>query len=344
MPTYDGGTNGKDYTSRKPNRNKYTITPQGTQTRPGVGSGQRQITRTADALQSGSDVQRRQGLTYNGADPNRAYAWDPSRKTYTNMAIETARLGSAGGFAPPPGSLPGGPGAGGGGRGGYGGGGGGAGVDPADYTKYAAAMKQLIGSSMFNGPAAIQAPAGLTNPLTAMIDPAVDKDVAAARGAFANIGSQVSMQDPYLNLIGRQAPQMSPELGQFAASQGIGGDYAQQLLQSQGELAGGADNWANLARILGTNHVAGQQGVVDTAKLQGETIATGLEGQRTGLKAFAGQQQLGLDQRAQDQALQVAQMNQQQAYQAQQQKAAAIMQLIAAGLPYGEAPDLTGLI
>lgn len=333
MPTYDGGTNGVDRTSKKPTA--YKITKQGTTSyKPGT------ITRSADALQSGSDIQVKQGYTFNGPDANKAFAWDPQRKTYVN-----ANSYSFGSPPPPSGGLPPrGPGIGSSGGGGGGGFGGGGGVNPADYTKYAAAMKQLLQSNLFSGPQALTAPAALQNPLTGMIDPAVDKDIATARGAYSGIADQVSMADPYLNLIAHQAPQMSPELAQFAASQGVGGDYAKQLLESQGQLAGGAENWANLAKILGTNHVAGQQSVVDNARLQGENIVQGYEGQRTGLKAMAGQQQLGLDQRAQDQAMQVAQLNQQQAYAAQQAKAQAIMQLIASGLPYGQAPDLAGLI
>jgi hypothetical protein len=342
MPTYDGGYNGRDTTTKK--RTAYTITRGATQTRPGVGSGQRQITRSADALQSGSNVQTRQGLSYNNPDASRAFAWDPNRKTYTNLAMETARLGAAPGFAPPAGSLPGGPGGGGGGGGFGGGGGGGGGVDPADYTKYAAAMQQLLKSSLFNAPAAVAAPAAQQNLLKPMIDPAVDKDVANARGAYANIGNQVSMEDPYLALIANQAPQLSADMGQFLASQGMAGGQDNAVALANAQLAAGGQNWQNLARILGQNHLAGQRGVVDTAKLQGENIVQGLEGQRTGLHALSNVQQMQLDQRAQDQALQLQIAQRDAEYQAQQQKAAAIMQLIAAGLPYGQAPDLAGLI
>jgi hypothetical protein len=243
------------------------------------------------------------------------------------MAIETARLGGAGGFAPPAGSLPGGPGGPGGGGGGFGGGGGG-GLNPADYQTYAAAMKQLLQSKLYDTPAAQQ------NPLTAMVNPAVDADVANARGAFANIGNQVSQADPYLALIANRAPQLRPEMEQFLQGQGADtGQYGNAVNYANAQLGAGDQNWQNLARILGANHVAGQQGVVDTAKLQGEGIAQGLEGQRTQLNALAQMQQMQMDREAQ-----------QQAYQAQQEKAAAIMQLITQGLQYGQAPDLTGLV
>jgi hypothetical protein len=206
-------------------------------------------------------------------------------------------------------------------------------------------MRQLLQSGLYKAPAAIEAPAAQQNLLTPMIDPAVDKDVASARGAYANIGSQVSMQDPYLNLIAQQAPQLGAEYEQFLRSQGGDvGAYGNAVGAANAQLAAGGQNWQNLARILGQNHVAGQQGVLDTARLQGENIVQGLEGQRTGLHAQANVQQMGLNRDAQQQALQM-QMSQRDAeYAAQQQKAQAIMQLIAQGLEFGQAPDLTGLI
>jgi hypothetical protein len=221
-------------------------------------------------------------------------------------------------------------------------------------------MKALLGSKLYGAPTALQAPAAIAAPaaqqnlLSPMIDPAVDTDIANARGAYANLGSQVSQVDPYLALIANQAPQLGNEYGQFLQGQGMGGSNDQAVQYANAQLAAGGQNWNKLAGILGANHLAGQQSVLDTSKLQGENIVQGLEGQRTNLKAGAAQQQMQLDQRAQEQALQlqrdqramemqIAQLNAQREYEAQQQKAAVIMQLIAAGLPYGQAPDLTGL-
>lgn len=262
-----------------------------------------------------------QGQTYTRPDGSQGnYALEAQNYTkYYSPSAQAAQMA-----LPPIGGGSGG-GAGGGYGGGGGGGGGAAGLDKAAYNAYAQAMMQLI-----NG--GFQAPAAQTNPLTRMIDPAVDKDIAAARGAYANIGNEVSMVDPYLAMLRVQMPHSSAELQALANSQGVGDPYRAQVGASNLDADQASANWQQLARALGGNFKTGQQNAVDTAKLQGQNIVEGYEGQRTQLQALAALQQQKLDQQHQADVQAM-----------QQQKLQALMQLLGTGLQYGVTPDVSGV-
>jgi hypothetical protein len=271
-------------------------------------------------------------FTYS-APSSRANATNPNQITadryeaYDRVANRQADAALRNTQMPPAPAMPGAPGSGGGGGGGGGYGGGGGGLDPAQFNAYSAAMMKLIAG--MNQP---QAP--LQNPLLGMVDPAVDADVAAARQAFSGLGQQISTADPYAALQQSRAQQLGPEMEAFLRGQGVGtGDYGSAVAAQNAELSAGDANWQNLSKVLGTNHVTGQQGRIDNARIQGETIAQGLEGQRTSLHAMAKMQQLELEKQARAEA-----------YQRQQEQTAAIMNLMQTGLQYGQTPDISALL
>lgn len=248
-------------------------------------------------------------------DPN-AYWWSERAQNFLSDGDAPTDEG-----VPPidPGANPYGSGPGGGGGGGRGGGGGGSSAsDAANFGAYQAAMQKMIGSDMFKGEQSLLKP---------MIDPAVDQDIATARSAYGNLAGQIPMNDPYLNLIAQQAPQLGDEMGAFLQGQGVGTGGADQAVQyANAQLQAGGQDWSNLAALLGQNHLAGQRGAMDVANLQGEGIVQGYEGQRTSLRAQAAMQQQQMDQAA------------------KQQKMQAIMQMISAGLQYGQPIDLGSLL
>ncbi len=118
--------------------------------------------------------------------------------------------------------------------------------------------------------------------------------------------------------------------------------------------------------MLGQNHVAGQRGTVDIANQQGAQIQAAIRAQGTGLRAQAAMGQMGMDREAAKdqqgldltrmgfdaslaQQIAAAQMGLNQESRAskksaQDTKNSWIMELINAGLGYGKAPDMSGLI
>lgn len=204
----------------------------------------------------------------------------------------------------------------GGGGGGRSGGGGGGIPGAENFDAYAAQMMKLIGSMK-----------PVTNPLAGSYNGAVDRDIAEARAAYGGLAKAVPMNDPYLAMVAQSAPTVNPGMEAFLSGQGMGtGDYDSAVAQQNAELRAGADNWSNYARAAGANHVAGQRGIVDTAKLQGQNIVQGFEGQRNELAAMVAAQQAAEQQRV------------------QQERIAAIMQLLSMGMQYGKAPDIGGLL
>lgn len=225
----------------------------------------------------------------------RQFDWDPQLKRYMNADDYAAqdrgwKPPAPPAWMPPTPPTP---------RRGGGGGGGGGGGYTAQQLAQQAALRQLIGSDMLK-------------PMN--VNPAFDADIATAKNAYSGIAGQVSKVDPYLGLVGMQAPQVRPEMEQFLQAQGVGtGDYSNAVDYANAQLAAGAQNWSGLAQTLGQNHLAAQQGVVDVANLQGQNIVSGLEAQRAAT-------QLALQE------------------QAKKQKLDLILQLIAAG------GDVKGLI
>lgn len=262
----------------------------------------------------------------------------------------------------------------------YNSGGGGGGANPADFGPYAEAMRKMIlgapqgqdaGRNPYRG---IKNPytgmksglAGMVNPLTAMIQPAMQKDLSAASKAMGQVAGGVSMNDPYKQLQNTRAPKVNPGLGAFAESQGIGSQYGADVGLAQQNANTGAANWSGLAGVLGQNHVAGQRGTVDIANQQGAQIQAAIRAQGTGLRAQAAMGQMGMDREAAKdqqgldltrmgfdaslaQQIAAAQMGLNQESRAskksaQDTKNSWIMELINAGLGYGKAPDMSGLI
>lgn len=220
------------------------------------------------------------------ANVNNGFAWDPARGRYMSTADYQNTIPPT--PTPPP-PLPSPTGGGNGSSGGF----------TAQQLAQQAALRQLIGSS-------------LLKPMD--VNPAFDADIAAAKQAYAGVAGGVSKADPYLGLVGMQAPQVRPEMEQFLQAQGVGtGDYGNAVDYANAQLAAGAQNWSGLAQALGQNHLAAQQGVVDVANLQGQNVVQGFEAQRAATQAALAEQ-------------------------AKKQKLDLILQLIAAG------GDVKGLI
>lgn len=256
------------------------------------------------ALDGSAQGYRNRGLvnskTAAGADlldqgrADKLFEWNPANKRY--MSVEDYAAEDRGWQPPAPPDLmptmptmPTTPGGGGGGGGGF----------TAQQLAQQAALRQLIGSS-------------LLKPMD--VNPAFDADIAAAKQAYAGVAGGVSKVDPYLGLVGMQAPQVRPEMEQFLQAQGVGtGDYGNAVDYANAQLAAGAQNWSGLAQALGQNHLAAQQGVVDVANLQGQNVVQGFEAQRAATQAALAEQ-------------------------AKKQKLDLILQLIAAG------GDVKGLI
>lgn len=241
----------------------YTITPIDRKKKPTPApSGSYRPGGGADPLtaKAGAKYNAGGGFAGDGATGNKAFSYDPASGTYRdfNDYLQLAM----GGYQPPAPTNPTPPTP----RPGGGGGGGGGGGYTAQQLAQQAALRQLIGSDMLK-------------PMN--VNPAFDADIATAKNAYAGIAGQVSKVDPYLGLVGMQAPQVRPEMEQFLQAQGVGtGDYGNAVDYANAQLAAGAQNWSGLAQTLGQNHLAAQQGVVDVANLQGQNIVSGLEAQR----------------------------------------------------------------
>lgn len=276
---------------------KKSPTPSGSY-RPGGG---------ADPLTGKATAKYKEGGGYygDGARGTKAFAYDPQAGTYRNendyYQLQMAGQQPTNPMPTTPGSR----------------GPGGGGPRP-DFAAYSAAMMKLLNSSLMQAP---------KNPLDAMINPAVDADIAAARGAYSGLAGQIPMNDPYLALVGAQAPTVGPEMEQFLQGQGLDTQqYGNAVDYANAQLGAGAQNWSQYAQAQGANHLVAQQRSADTAKLQGEQIVSGLEGQRTSLQAMAAAQNFQAQQAAQQQKLQL------------------ILQLMQAGLQYGQQPNLAGVI
>lgn len=360
----------REFFDPKPNKPASPTARMNLTYRPGGGAApSRTSRRSADALQGQVTDHRRTGVQFE-KDYGRGDFGTPHQ-------ADVAAWRAAGPQQPwPDFGNPGSPG--GGGR--RGGGGGGGGMNGADYDTYSAAMRQLLatmgkpqaaGANPFQGmdnPYAgmKSALAGQINPLTAMIDPAVNADLAAAKAAMAQVAGGVSMDNPYAGMGEGPGAQVNPDLAAFADTQGVGAQYGADVAVAQQTADTQNANWAGLAQALGGNFLSGQQDTVNIANQQGAQIQGAIRAQGTGLRAGAAQGQLKMDREAamDQQGLDLQSRGfdaslQQMVAQAQMQldaesrtntrssqdaKLQAIMQLINAGLPYGKAPSLEGLI
>lgn len=133
-------------------------------------------------------------------------------------------------------------GGGGGGGGGRGRGGGGGGVGGPDMSGYNAAMLQLLGSGMFNAQG---------NPeLEAMIDPAIQADIAASNEAFDGIPAWGA--NPYETARQTPTPQLDPSMLKLLAANGVPLDGYQADVGAANQQIGAADaNWGNYFSGMG---------------------------------------------------------------------------------------------
>lgn len=272
---------------------------------------------------TGADAADRQAQTYYAqggqastnakATQNNMFEWDPARGKFMNAADYMTTNKPQSPWPTQPTNPNGG--------GGGGGGGGSAAADAAkqaaDWQAYVSAMKGMLGQIT---PAAV--------PMAGMVDPAVNADIANARQAYGQVAGQIPMNDPYLALAAMKAPTVGNEMEQFLRGQGADTQqYGNTVDYANAQLGAGAQNWQGYAQAQGANHLVAQQRIADLARLQGENVVQGFEGQRAQLNAQVAQQQAAA------------------AEAAKQQKMQLILQMIQAAGQYGQAaPDVTGLL
>jgi hypothetical protein len=177
---------------------------------------------------------------------------------YTGQAVAQWQrdTGQMPGYGPQPfGQLP----AGGGTRGvGVGGG-----AAAPDMSGYNAAILKLLASDMFNARG---------NPeLEAMIDPAVQQDIAATNKAFGGIPAWGA--NSYLTAQQTPTPRLDPDMAKLLAANGVPLDEYQATVGAANQGIGAADaNWANHFTSMGAAQTADREMADRTNASQREVI------------------------------------------------------------------------
>ena len=286
------------------------------------------------------------------------------------------------------------------GTGSGGGGGYSNGLNPADYRTYAGGMEQFLKGLAGQTPAVAgnaynanvpnpyegmknpwdgvkSALAGRVNPLTAMIDPAIQKDLAYANKVYDEGAAGMKTTDPYAGFQARQTT-IDPKLAAFMESQGMDmGAYTNQVGMANAVGAADSNNWQNFANAGSAMHQQAMQNMLNNYGLQRANVLQGIQGQGTGLRAQSalGQERMdreaimdqqGIDERGRAFGGQTSlaaagwtgdmtqrRLGQEQtgmnatADQANQTRAYsndAILSLLSQGLPYGQTVDVRGLM